>query len=117
MLGISGVVLRQDVVPKVAVEIAPDDVLVVGFVLCVVVLDEEGRALNPVVVRSTELVFRGANPGKPDVLGSSRLDRGKPGGRQIRLLRGRMRFDQASEQGTLLRVHITGAKAGVLEHG
>ena len=41
----------QQVHAKVAVEIAPNAMDVVGVVLCVVVFDQEGRALQPVVMR------------------------------------------------------------------
>src|SRR6185295_19740127 len=44
-----GEMLPQQVLPEVAVEIPPDRVNVVAVVLCVVELDQEGRALDAIV--------------------------------------------------------------------
>src|SRR5204863_12724 len=55
-------VLAEQVLPEVAVEVAPDRVDVVGVVLGVVVLDEERRPLHAVVVPLPH--FEVARPGE-----------------------------------------------------
>jgi hypothetical protein len=45
-----GVVFAGQVLTEVSVEIPPDGVDVIGVVLRVVVLDQEGRPLDPVIV-------------------------------------------------------------------
>ena len=56
-------VLRQQIRPKVPVELPPNRVDVVGLVLSVVVLEQEARALYAVVVT----LARGASrPGEMD---------------------------------------------------
>jgi hypothetical protein len=80
--------------PEVAVEVAPDDVLMVGTVLGVVVLDQERRALNPVVVTGALRFLRGANPREANLLGAGGFDLREPCRRQIGRLRGRVRFDE-----------------------
>src|SRR5437899_4649072 len=50
VVGARGVVRAQRVQSKIVVEVAPDGVDVVCVILRIVVLDDERRALNPVVV-------------------------------------------------------------------
>ena len=65
-------VLGEDVAAEVAVEITPDRVHVVAVVLRVVVLDQERRALNLVVMALA--LLRGALPGELDLLDACRFD-------------------------------------------
>src|SRR4029077_1493037 len=58
--------LAQQIAAEVAVEVAPHGVDVVPVVLRVVVLDEERRALDPVVVLLSALGL--TRPGKRDLL-------------------------------------------------
>ena len=60
------VVLLEQVVAEIALEIAPDAVDVVGVVLGVVVFDQEGRALDAVVVGLA--AFQAARPGEADLV-------------------------------------------------
>ena len=62
------VVALEDVLTEVAVEIAPDDVDVVGVVLGVVIFNDEGGALDTVVVLLPFL--RAADPREFDVIDS-----------------------------------------------
>ena len=53
------VMLPQQIAPKVALEIAPDRVDVIGLVLDIVVLDNKRRTLDPVVMRLPRLEAAG----------------------------------------------------------
>ena len=63
-MGVLGVVFFEEVLAKVVVEVAEDGVDVVGVVLEVVVFDEEGRAVNAVVV--FQVFFEASGPGEVD---------------------------------------------------
>src|SRR6267378_826866 len=78
----SPVMLRKQVRAKIAVEIPPDRMNVIGVILYVVVLDEEGWPLNPVVVRLPMLKTTG--PGKVYVVESRRPQFLHPCGGNIR---------------------------------
>ena len=65
-------VFPQKVAPEIAAEIAPDRVNVVRVVLRVVVLDEEGRTLHPVVMLLAP--FGLTRPRKPDLVDARFLD-------------------------------------------
>ena len=69
-------VLAQQVAPEVAVEVAPHRVDVVAVVLGVVVLDQERRALDPVVVLLAALGLAG--PREADLLDAGLLQPRQP---------------------------------------
>src|SRR5687768_7777824 len=68
-----GVVGRQQVLAPVVGQVAQDRVDVVGAVLGVVVFDQEGRALDGVVVALVRLLA--AQPGEGDAVEAGLLDR------------------------------------------
>jgi hypothetical protein len=78
----SAVMVRKQVRAKIAVEIPPDRMNVIGVILYVVVLDEEGWPLNPVIVRLPMLKATG--PGKVYVVESPRPQFLHPCGGNIR---------------------------------
>src|SRR5439155_812954 len=65
-------VIAKEIAAEVAAGIAPDGVDVVDIVLSVVVLDEERRALEPVVMRTPRPVF--SRPCEVDVVDPRPLD-------------------------------------------
>ena len=66
MIRVIRVMRGQHVNSEVTFEVSPDDVMVVGVVLDVVVLDQEALALNPVVVAVAEPLLRRSHPGETD---------------------------------------------------
>src|SRR5688572_1459257 len=72
-VGVVGfVVLLEEVVAEVVLEVAPDGVDVIGVVLGVVVFDEEGWAVDAVVVGLAGLELAG--PGEADLVVAGLLD-------------------------------------------
>lgn len=96
------VMLGEQVRAEIAFEAAPDAVDVVGFVLHVVVFQQEGLALHAVVVGLAALFFTG--PGEVD--GAVFLDFLPGGFGDLGAQALEVFFDQALQGGLLLRVEI-----------
>ncbi len=86
---------RQQIAAEIAVEVAPDGVAVVRAVLDVVVLDDEVRRLDPVVVRRTGV--GGTDPGEVDRV-AGRFDLGATLLGQVRRHVAGVLLDQRVEQ-------------------
>ena len=64
--------VSENIPPEVAVELPPDRVDVVGAVLGISVFEDEGRTLDPVVMRF--LILETPGPGEDDLVPASRFD-------------------------------------------
>src|SRR5438094_2879608 len=84
VVGRGAVVLGQQVRAEIALEIAPDAVDMVGIVLGVVILDQERRSLNPVVV--TLALLQSAHPSELQLVEPRLLYLLQPDLRQLRSL-------------------------------
>ncbi len=95
---------------EVAEHVAPDGVNVVGAVLGIVELDQEGWALNAIGVRLGTI--RGARPGELDPFGAGLADLVEPGlGDFDGHIRG-VRFDQGAQQLALVACQVGKSDSG-----
>src|SRR5688572_3536946 len=104
------VVIAQQVAPEIAAEITPHAVDVVAVVLRAVVLDQEQRPLDAVIVRPPAL--GAAGPAEMDLLDAAFPHAGHPRGREARLESSRIDFDELHELRALAVVELRGGDAG-----
>src|ERR1019366_3970573 len=105
------VVQLQQIHAKVAVEIAPDGMDVVGVVLGVVVFDQKPRSLHPIVVRVA--LLNAAGPGEVDIL-ARLLDLLFAAFRYLVRHVSRILFDERHQQFELLGIHLGSLQSGGL---
>src|SRR5258708_7743383 len=99
------VMFAKQVFSKITLEIAPDRVNVVGIVLCVVVFQQEGRALDAVIMRLA--LFSSSSPAEIDFPKSGLLNRGNIFGRKIWTQTLDIGFDQVEQQTGLRFIQIS----------
>ena len=86
--------LLQQVTSKVVVEVSPDGVDMVRIVLGVVILEQERRSMDPVVMALTAL--SGACPSKADLAATRRVYLGEVGDCEVTAKAADVFFDNAA---------------------
>src|SRR4029450_6041363 len=103
------IVAREHVFAEISGEIAPDSMDMVGVVLRVVVLEQEGRSLHAIIVRLSGRI--GSGPGKMDVVETGLVDRAEISIAHLVTASPHVLLDKAPEEFLLGSAHLRGGQS------